>query len=56
MGIFMLSISLSNPFYEITIKKYYKMTIFFEIFFRTIIFFLSIFIILIGLFLESVLV
>jgi len=52
----MLAISLSNPFYEITIKKYYKMSIFFEISFRIFIFFLSIFIILAGLFLESVLV
>ncbi len=54
LGIFVLSISISNPFYKLMIKKYLKSNILFEIILRAFLFFLSIVIILIGLYLESV--
>ena len=54
LGIFVLSISISNPFYKLMIKKYLKSNILFEIILRALLFFLSIVIILIGLSLESV--
>ena len=54
LGIFVLSISISNPFYKLMIKKYLKSNILFEIILRSFLFFLSIVIILIGLYLDSV--
>jgi len=54
LGIFVLSISISNPFYKLVIKKYLKSNILFEIILRAFLLFLSIVIILIGLYLESV--
>jgi len=53
IGIFVLSISLSNPFYNLTIKKYLKLKIIYEILIRMFIFFVSVILIFIGLYLES---
>ena len=41
-GIIILTTSISNAFYKITIKKYLKINIYFEIILRIVIFFLSI--------------
>ena len=53
-GIIILTTSISNAFYKITIKKYLKINVYFEIILRIIIFFLSIIIILLGLYYESI--
>ena len=53
-GIIILTTSISNAFYKITIKKYLKINIYFEIILRIIIFFLSIIIIFLGLYYESI--
>jgi hypothetical protein len=53
VGIVILSMSLSNPVYKLSIKKYLKFNVFFEVLVRSFFFILSIFIIFIGLYLES---
>ena len=53
VGIVILSMSLSNPVYKLSIKKYLKFNVFFEILVRLFLFILSIIIIFIGLYLES---
>jgi len=54
IGIFALSISVSNPFYKLVVKKYLKLKVLFEILLRTLLFFVSIIIIFIGLYFESI--
>jgi hypothetical protein len=53
-GVIALSTSISNPLYKITIKKYIKLNMYFEILLRSLMFILSIIIIFVGLYFESV--
>lgn len=53
LGIVILSASISNPFFNFTIKKYIKINIYFEFIIRISLFILSIIIILTGLYVES---
>ena len=54
IGILILSLSLSNPFYRLLIKRKIKFNFFAEIVFRIILFLLAIIIIFIGLYIESI--
>ena len=54
IGVILLSISLSNPFYNLILKKYLKLKVFYEILIRILIFLVSVIIIFIGLYLESI--
>ena len=54
IGIILLSISISNPVYKISIKKYLKLNLIFEILLRIFIFICSVFLIFFGLYIESV--
>ena len=54
LGIAILSISLSNPFFNNAIKKYIKLNLFIEVIFRIFLFLLSVIVIILGLYLESV--
>ncbi|PPR47442.1 MAG: hypothetical protein CFH19_00481 [Alphaproteobacteria bacterium MarineAlpha5_Bin9] len=53
LGVLILSLSLSNPFYKITIKKIFKINKFTEILLRISFFFISIIIIIFALYIES---
>ena len=52
LGVFILAISISNPLYKITIKKFLNNNLL-SIFIRISLFLLSILIIFIGLYIES---
>ena len=52
-GILMMSISLSNPVYNLLLKKYIKVNLLFRIFIRVFLFIISLIIILLGLYVES---
>ena len=54
IGILTISVSISNPLYRLLIKKKIKFNLFIEILFRVLIFILSVIIIFIGLYLESI--
>ena len=54
LGIILLSLSISNPFFNLLIKKYLQFNVFFEILIRILLFFLSIFLIIFGLYIESI--
>jgi len=54
IGILILSLSLSNPFYRLLIKKKIKFNFFTELIFRIFLFLLAIIIIFIGLYIESI--
>ena len=54
IGILILSLSLSNPFYRLLIKRKIKFNFFTEIIFRIFLFLLAIIIIFIGLYIESI--
>ena len=54
VGMIFLSISLSNPVYNLVSKKHLKLKIISQIIFRIILFFIGLIIILGGLFIESV--
>ncbi len=54
LGTFILSLSISNPFYQLIVKKIVNLKIFYEIIFRILLFFLSIVLIFLGLYLESI--
>ncbi len=53
LGTFILSISLSNPFYNLLIEKRIKLKTFFKIIIRILMFFLGLIVIFLGLYLES---
>ena len=53
IGILILSISLSNPFYNLTIKRIYNFSSIINIIIRVFLFLLSIIIIFLGLYIES---
>ena len=52
-GVILLSASLSNPLYNLTIKKYLKFHLFFQIVMRIILFIVGIIVIFVGLYVES---
>ena len=54
LGILIMSISLSNPVYNISLKKYIKLNLFFQIIIRIVLFILSLIIILYGMYVESI--
>jgi len=54
LGTFIISLSISNPFYRLIVKKIVNLKIFYEIIFRILLFFLSIGLIFLGLYLESI--
>ena len=54
LGILILSLSISSPFYKLIIRKFITFKVIFEIFFRIILFVLSIVIIVLGLYVESI--
>jgi len=54
IGIIIISVSISNPLYRLVIKKRIKLNLFFEVLFRILLFLLSVIIIFIGLYLESI--
>ena len=54
IGIFLISISISNPFYKLVVKNRIKLNIFNEILIRIFIFLISIVVIFYGLYLESI--
>jgi len=53
-GIIILTISVSNPFFNITLKKILNLNIFLFIFIRFLLFFISLLIILFGLYVHSI--
>lgn len=54
-GIVILTTSISNPLYKLTLKKFLRLSIFSEFLLRICLFFLSIIIIFLGLYIESIL-
>ena len=54
LGVLTLSLSISNPVYQLSIKKKIKTNIFIHILIRIILFISSIILIFIGLYLESI--
>lgn len=54
IGIILLSVSLSNPVYKILIKKYINIHLIIEIIFRILLFLLSLTIIFLSFYVESI--
>ncbi len=54
IGVFFLSVSVSNPVYKITIRKYLKINFLFQLITRFLLFLLGVIIIFYGLYLESI--
>ena len=54
LGIIILTISISNPFYKLTVNRYFKLNIFYNIFIRIMLFFIGLLIIFLGLYVESI--
>ena len=54
IGILFLSSSISNPVYKLTVNKYLKINIYLQVLIRFILFILSILIIFLGLYIESI--
>ena len=54
LGIEIMSISLSNAVYNISLKKYIKLNSIFQIIIRIILFIISLIIILFGMYVESI--
>ena len=53
LGIIFLTISLSNPFYQLTFNKFFKLNKFIAFIIRFFLFFFAIIIIFLGLYFES---
>ena len=53
IGIIIMSLSISNPFYKITIKKNINTNLFTDIFIRILLLFVSVVFIFLGLYFES---
>jgi len=53
-GTFILSISVSNPFYQLLIKKQIKLNLLMQIMFRLFLFIIGLIIVFSGLYLESI--
>ena len=54
IGTFILSISISNPFYRLLIQKRIKLKTFFDLILRVILFIIGLIVIFSGLYLESI--
>ncbi len=54
IGIVFLSISLSNPVYKITLKKYLKINFLFQLITRSLLLLFGLIIIFYGLYIESI--
>jgi len=54
IGTFILSISVSNPFYKLLIEKRIKLKIFLNLILRFILFIVGLIVIFFGLYLESI--
>jgi len=53
LGIVILSLSVSNPFYNLTIKKYLKLVFIFHVIFRVFLLIIGILMVFLGLYFES---
>ena len=53
LGIVILSLSVSNPFYNLTIKKYLKLVFIFHVIFRVFLLIVGILMVFLGLYFES---
>ena len=53
IGIVIMSISISNPVYNLSLKKYIKVNLILQFIIRIFIFFLALILILLGLYVES---
>ncbi len=53
LGIVILSLSISNPFYNLTIKKYLKLAFIFHVIFRFFLLIIGILMVFLGLYFES---
>ena len=54
IGIFLLSLSISNPLYKLTTKSIFKFNLIINIVIRFFLFFISIALIFLGLYFESI--
>jgi hypothetical protein len=54
LGIFIISLSLSNPFFKIVLKKILILNLYFSVLFRVFLFLIGVIVIFMGLFVESV--
>ncbi|MBS56434.1 MAG: hypothetical protein CMP16_01000 [Rickettsiales bacterium] len=54
IGIFLMSLSLSNPLYNLIIKKKFFTSILLQIFIRIFLFIISVVVILLGIYFESI--
>ena len=54
IGIFLLSLSISNPLYKLTTKSVFKFNLIINIVIRFFLFFISIALIFLGLYFESI--
>ena len=53
LGVFSLSMSISNPVYNLIFRKYIKVNFFVKIILRFLLFLIGIFFVLLGLYFES---
>jgi len=53
LGIVILTLSISNPFYNLTIKKYLKLVFIFHVIFRVFLLIIGILMVFLGLYFES---
>jgi len=53
LGTFILSLSVSNPFYRLLIEKRIILTILFKLIFRILLFIIGLIVVFFGLYLES---
>ncbi len=53
LGIVILTLSISNPFYNLTIKKYLKLAFIFHVIFRFFLLIIGILMVFLGLYFES---
>ena len=53
LGIVILSLSISNPFYNLMIKKYLKSAFIFHVILRILLFIVGILVVFLGLYFES---
>ena len=54
LGIVILSLSISNPFYNLMIKKYIKSAFIFDVILRILLLIVGILVVFLGLYFESI--
>ena len=54
LGIVILSLSISNPFYNLMIKKYLKSAFIFDVILRILLLIVGILVVFLGLYFESI--